>query len=177
VTIFCSFVSTIFTRYSSTGTKYKIFLLLVHNLLWNGIICGLVFGSAVAFFFAILAGASPVVNVRHTLCSMIYVSCTTVCRAFMSCTTLVRSDEVISKVLFGDSKSSFWRHLKATTYGTFFGVMLCMILVTYDWGAQIQRWPVPILVGSTTGNSIGLFCSMTNEYIIRRFAVIKTKKD
>ena len=177
MTIFCSIVSIIFTRYSSTGTKYKTLLLLVHNLLWNGIICGLVLGSTIAFFFAILAGASPVVNVRHTLCSMIYVSCTTICRALMSCTTLVRSDEAITEVLFGDSTSSFWRHLKATTYGTFFGVMLCMVLVTYDWGAQIQRWPVPILVGSTIGNSIGLFCSMTNEYLIRRFAVIKTKKD
>mmetsp|Transcript_21850 Transcript_21850/g.32500 ORF Transcript_21850/g.32500 Transcript_21850/m.32500 type:complete len:305 (-) Transcript_21850:2427-3341(-) len=32
----------------------------------------------------------------------------------------------------------------------------CMILLILDWGIQNQRWPVPLLLGSTVGHFVGM---------------------
>lgn len=42
-----------------------------------------------------------------------------------------------------------------TMIGTVFGVSICSILNILDWGSQLQRWPVPIILGTTVGHACG----------------------
>ena len=46
------------------------------------------------------------------------------------------------------------------THGTLFGLVPCSILRLYDWGSQIQRWPLPLILGSTYGFVAGTVLSI-----------------
>jgi hypothetical protein len=45
-------------------------------------------------------------------------------------------------------------------YGTLIGLIPCAILNILDWGVQIQRWPLPLLIGGTYGWMAGNFAGM-----------------
>lgn len=49
-------------------------------------------------------------------------------------------------------------------YVTLITMVPCSILHILDWGAQIQRWPIPLLLGSTVGHAIGTVVSIIMIY-------------
>ena len=59
--------------------------------------------------------------------------------------------------------SPFQFHRRFATprvYATLITMVPCSILHILDWGAQIQRWPIPLLLGSTVGHAIGTVVSI-----------------
>jgi len=47
-----------------------------------------------------------------------------------------------------------------TIFGPFIGMSLCSILTILDWGSQLQRWPLPMLLGATGGHLCGTIWSV-----------------
>jgi len=45
-------------------------------------------------------------------------------------------------------------------YGSLLGVSIFSILTILDWGAQCQRWPVPMLLGTTGGYTCGVLAGI-----------------
>eukprot|EP01082_Thalassiosira_pseudonana_P014697 g13309.t1 g13309 contig8:376262-377078(-) len=54
------------------------------------------------------------------------------------------------------------------TFGTVLGMALCSILRVLDHGMQIQRYPVPIIIGATWGRLGGLFVGEINRLLFKQ---------
>ena len=50
------------------------------------------------------------------------------------------------------------------SYCTLLGIICSMILLPLDHGAQIQRWPIPMLLGTWIGYGVGVILSTLWEY-------------
>ena len=165
-------------RPSSTSTNSSCSSLLkrvfVHAL-FLGTLCGTLF----IFVCVHICGASPMKNVILTMLSSLYISSTTIARAYISSENIGgKFDDIFySLVLVNSDVSHFQMSLQFVLYFTFFGTMIATILLTFDWGAQVQRWPVPILLGCTYGNSVGIILSVIYaSYIkVQRLRRTKTK--
>ncbi|CAB9515568.1 expressed unknown protein [Seminavis robusta] len=128
--------------------------------------------AASAFFaIAIVCGASPTEHLYHTELACLYISSL----AILLTTTNNGSSTAISPgVSWWESRLAlpllatkkthdesamvhFHRHLLATcqTHALLFVTIPFQILRLYDWGSQIQRWPLPIMLGSTYGFVLG----------------------
>ncbi|CAB9509176.1 expressed unknown protein [Seminavis robusta] len=127
--------------------------------------------AACAFFaIAIVCGASPTEHLYHTALACLYISSL----AILLTTTNNGSSTAISGVSWWESRLAlpllptkkandesamlqFHSHLLATcqTHATLFVTIPFQILRLYDWGSQIQRWPLPITLGSTYGFVLG----------------------
>lgn len=46
---------------------------------------------------------------------------------------------------------------RGASQGTIAGAVVFQILRLYDRGWQVQRWPVPVILGSTIGWTVGAF--------------------
>jgi hypothetical protein len=53
------------------------------------------------------------------------------------------------------------------THATAFGVIPCSVLRLYDWGSQIQRWPLPLILGSTYGFVAGTVLGIGGIVLLR----------
>lgn len=47
--------------------------------------------------------------------------------------------------------------------GSLIGVSVCSILTILDWGSQLQRWPLPMLLGATGGHLCGTIWSVCSS--------------
>eukprot|EP00540_Astrosyne_radiata_P023621 CAMPEP_0116867734 /NCGR_PEP_ID=MMETSP0418-20121206/26787_1 /TAXON_ID=1158023 /ORGANISM="Astrosyne radiata, Strain 13vi08-1A" /LENGTH=121 /DNA_ID=CAMNT_0004503589 /DNA_START=214 /DNA_END=576 /DNA_ORIENTATION=- len=91
----------------------------------------------------VLCGASPTKNVIHTLLSAWYM----VTLLLMGSSQTSDGDWLSNKnVSMPQGKLS-----RCRVYGTILIAIPFQLLHILDWGAQIQRWPLPILIGCTTG--------------------------
>jgi len=99
----------------------------------------------------VLCGADPTQNILHTLWSALYVATL----AWLTPYNNTRKSNNFSaklslKLLFQDDTLASYQ-----LYGTVLGMIPVQILNILDWGAQVQRWPLPLLVGSTFGWVVG----------------------
>ena len=97
-------------------------------LLWSGII---------------LCGADPIQQYAHTALTSMYIA------SLLSWNPGLP----LSCSILQHNRSS--RLATCRSYGTLITVVPCSLLLILDWGAQIQRWPIPLLLGSTIGWSLG----------------------
>jgi hypothetical protein len=124
----------------------------------------IILGSLLLVFAFILCGADWSRNLYLTLWTAVYMA------ALLVCNPLVAKNEVTPQVQASSTSKLWWsfdilgwvhRQYKddciglCRVYGT---VLVCIpfqVLRLLDWGGQIQRWPLPIVLGSTIGWVIG----------------------
>lgn len=123
--------------------------------------------SAIALAMMILAGASPTKHILHSALSALY------------CAALCLSDPPI--VVSVPPPNAFSEHVRyrlrgvamhavsdqkqreqavvarGASQGAIAGAVVFQILRLYDRGWQVQRWPVPVIMGSTIGWTMGAF--------------------
>jgi len=103
-----------------------------------------------------LCGNYLVENCQHSILAALYVST-------LLCTNLTekRSSNILEELPFYDQSD-----LLATCrlYCTLAFVIPFSILSVLDHGSQMQRWPVPVLMGSTYGIVFGSFIGITLSY-------------
>jgi hypothetical protein len=103
-------------------------------------------GTIVSYLAMILCGADPWNNVAHTIWTSLYMA----------------NLALMNPCLSGPAPASFVSHVNqllefngiiasSQFYGTLFGIIPFQILNVLDWGSQVQRWPLPVLIGSTYG--------------------------
>ncbi len=119
--------------------------------------------SAMVLALMIVAGASPTTNIVHTALSALY--CAALCLADPPIRMTVsppptfaehiryrlRGHEVYSDL----NKKQQAIVARAASQGTLAGAVVFQILRLYDRGWQVQRWPVPVITGSTIGWTVG----------------------
>lgn len=107
-----------------------------------------------------LAGSNIVNNYKHSLTAALYVG------ALLS-TTLTgnESSNILHELPFADPSNllAFCR-----LYGMILTSVPFSVVNVLDAGMQIQRWPLPILLGTTYGYVIGTFVGVTSMYYQRR---------
>lgn len=116
----------------------------------------------------ILAGASPVTNILHSAVSALY--CAALCLSDPPIAVASSSSSSLPQTLSehvryrlrgleGD-KPQQAIVARASSQGTIAGAVLFQILRLYDRGWQVQRWPVPVITGSTIGWTVGAFAGV-----------------
>jgi len=116
------------------------------------------FTKVTGFMFILfgLCGNYLVENCQHSILAALYVST-------LLCTNLTekRSSNILEELPFYDQSD-----LLATCrlYCTLAFVIPFSILSVLDHGSQMQRWPVPVLMGSTYGIVFGSFIGITLSY-------------
>ena len=125
-----------------------------------------------------LCGTNIVDNYKHSLTAALYVaslvSTTWKTTAAEEASAAASLHTVIDElpIKYIDSSTS-----DLLSYCRFYGIILTLIpfqtFNVLDSGAQIQRWPLPILLGSTYGYCIGSIIGILSRYISRK----KNKKD
>eukprot|EP00980_Cylindrotheca_fusiformis_P003842 scaffold858_cov123-Cylindrotheca_fusiformis.AAC.18 len=107
-----------------------------------------------------LAGTNIVDNYKHSLTAALYV-------AALASTTFIGngSFNVVQELPFSDPSNliAFCR-----LYGMILTSVPFCVMNILDAGMQIQRWPLPILVGTTYGYVIGTFIGVTSLYYQRK---------
>ena len=79
-------------------------------------------------------------------------------------------------VLMGDSEIILTLMNQCVFYGTIGVTIPFMILTILDHGSQIQRWPVPVLLGGTVGYVVGTAGSILSGLIILHYKFPNRKK-
>jgi hypothetical protein len=124
--------------------------------LWEGAVKGtVVFGFAV-FLFVILSGASPVHNIPQTILSSIHVAALAFGPFYVYPDFF--SSHSLHLMLYGGSPATPCNHeetSRITLFATLIIMIPFMVLLILDWGSQYQRWPIPLLLGSSTGHALG----------------------
>lgn len=116
--------------------------------------------SVLSWIIFILCGASPSLNIWHTVLAAIYFA--TLCwfdpPVFESKADVTRNsmhNGLLKNFLrrFRGQSVSCQQDIVATTVlnSTIAITIPLQILLLYDRGWQIQRWPVPVILGSTVG--------------------------
>lgn len=115
--------------------------------------------SLVALALMILAGVSPVTHILHTALSAFY--CAALCLSdppiVVSSTAPITFSEHVRYRLRGLEGNNKQQAIvaRACSQGTIAGTVVLQILRLYDRGWQVQRWPVPVIMGSTIGWTVG----------------------
>jgi hypothetical protein len=107
-----------------------------------------------------LAGSNIVDNYKHSLTAALYVA------ALASTTSTGKeTSNILQELPFADSSNllAFCR-----LYGMILTSVPFSVVTILDAGMQIQRWPLPILLGTTYGYVIGTFVGVTSLYYQRR---------
>lgn len=103
-----------------------------------------------------LCGNYLVDNWQHSLSAALFLSA-------LICTNLTekRSSNILEELPFFDQSE-----IMATSrlYCTLAFIIPFSILSVLDHGSQIQRWPVPVLIGGTYGFVFGSFLGITLSY-------------
>jgi hypothetical protein len=113
--------------------------------------------TLLATMLLILCGVDPRKHSLHTLCSAVYLATLawlSRCRSPRK-SALFIEDELHR--LLDTAKLEQWEDLLASSqiYGTLLVAIPIQILHVFDWGAQIQRFPLPIILGCTYGWVVG----------------------
>jgi hypothetical protein len=137
----------------------------------------IVTGSIFIYLVFIISGFHPSYFPKQTLLSSIYVAVHTICTPIVSDTTEDPIKENQGEIhattkmiqvwshLFGPSQSKLQSLHQATFYGSLVGMGLMALLRILDHGMQIQRHPVPILLGCAWGRVVGLIIGVLSEWI------------
>jgi hypothetical protein len=137
----------------------------------------IVTGSIFIYHVFIISGFHPSYFPKQTLLSSIYVAVHTICTPIVSDTTEDPIKENQGEIhattkmiqvwshLFGPSQSKLQSLHQATFYGSLVGMGLMALLRILDHGMQIQRHPVPILLGCAWGRVVGLIIGVLSEWI------------
>jgi hypothetical protein len=107
-------------------------------------------GSCVTYLLLLLSGINPLKTSFHT--------------------TMISSLYIVILSLGSETSSQSWSmfpRLKSllkgsedivassSFYGVFCGAIPFQLLQVLDWGLQIQRWPLPLIIGTTIGWVVG----------------------
>ena len=118
-----------------------------HPLMMFQHLSNLLQGTLVSCIAIILCGADPWNNILHTLGSALYLTNLALFMRPLSDTDLKLSfADSIHHTLDGTDRMTSCR-----LYGTVLGTIPFQVLNVLDWGIQVQRWPLPVLIGSTYG--------------------------
>ena len=100
--------------------------------------------TVLIWFGIILCGADPIQNYGHTALTSLYIA------------SLLCWNPGLPLSCCDPQYHHFSSRLATCrSYGTIITMVPCSLLLILDWGAQIQRWPIPIVLGSTIGWSLG----------------------
>ena len=116
---------------------------------------------AVSYAMLGLFGANIVDNYQHSIYTAIYV-------AALLMTTTRRdspSSKLVEQLPFYDSSDLI---SQCRLYGMLGMNIPFQILQVLDWGIQVQRWPVPVLLGISYGYILGTFLGMFANYLARK---------
>lgn len=119
----------------------------------------------------VLAGASPSENILHTLMGACHTTalCLTEPPLFHAPLQIRWLSQILRYRLSGEqppmknvpvaAKQPMFQQMlvaRTTTQCCLAGTSLSSILRLYDWGIQVQRWPVPTILGGTVGWAVGV---------------------
>lgn len=107
----------------------------------------LVQGTLLSSIAIILCGADPWTNILHTLGSALYLTNLALFVHPWSDTEL-KSTFPDSMYHYLDRNDSM---MSCRLCGTVLGTIPFQVLNVLDWGIQVQRWPLPVIIGSTYG--------------------------
>lgn len=132
--------------------------------------------SGAIWALAVVCGASPTNHIRHTGLASLYVATLAVVLTALSATATTSPQQAwwqprLSLPLLPTATSSkdiptpqatqmfdqFNEEFLASCqmHMTLFVSVPFQVLRLYDWGSQIQRWPLPVVLGSTYGFVLG----------------------
>lgn len=117
--------------------------------------------TAIMYAVLILCGVHPLHNVQETLWAALYLT-TILWPVLLRKQKETFSNRFYSLVNGSDNAVASFRF-----HGTLGGIMVCSILAILDWGLQIQRWPLPLVIGGTYGclaGSIGSILCLSSWY-------------
>lgn len=102
-----------------------------------------------------LCGNALVENWQHSTCAALYISA-------LLCTNLTenRTSNIFEELAFYDQSNLL---LHCRLYCTLAFIISCCILSILDHGYQLQRWPLPILLGATYGHTVGSIIGILGE--------------
>lgn len=143
---------------------------------------GILAASIPVFLLCVLSGASPFENFPHTVLSAIYMSLFAFGPSFFRPGFFESPYGLIRLLVGGSSPSPPIQDVvpdqaapkphgtllstleiidRWAMFGVFAGNIPSSILRVLDHGTQIQRWPVPIILGSSIGYGVGAFVGMS----------------
>mmetsp|Transcript_3127 Transcript_3127/g.6787 ORF Transcript_3127/g.6787 Transcript_3127/m.6787 type:complete len:271 (-) Transcript_3127:20-832(-) len=130
---------------------------------------GIVFLGSVLFAIVILAGASPFVDTLHTFLASLYaISLAFGPSLIFDAREYLQSPEkTLVLLLCGPPWQGPCHKIDSfALYGTFIAMVPTMILRILDHGDQVQRWPFPMLLGSSIGYCAGSFVGILSSYVV-----------
>ena len=126
--------------------------------------------TAVIWIMAIVAGASPTKDLYHTGLASLYLATLTVVVTTSPGTPPPQQSNYgfwQSRLALPALNSEDYPSINTNTHfsnqllaacqihATLFVTVPFQVLRLYDWGSQIQRWPLPMILGSTYGFVVG----------------------
>ena len=128
----------------------------------------LIQGTLLSCIVIILCGADPFTNFLHTLGSALYLT-------NLALFVHPWSDSEL-KSSFSDSMYHYLDDNDSMTScrlrGTVLGTIPFQVLNVLDWGIQVQRWPLPVLIGSTYGWIGGTLLGIVLSHVKSRTALV-----
>lgn len=121
--------------------------------------------TIIIHFIIIICGIHPTVFPLHTLLSAFYVSFNTpqsihrfVAANYWSSQKqqLVPNEHAKRQQVSQRNSTRLQLHHQLTILGMIIGMVVCAILRVLDHGMQVQRYPIPIIVGATLGSCGGI---------------------
>jgi len=138
------------------GTRYNLMKRTIKYLIMMAAL------TIILFFISILCGASPFVNVHHSLLACFYLA--TLGFGYIQPKADESIQTAIKRVIVGPDYSELpyidclVNEMNGCIMYSVLGVMTVpfMILTVLDGGFQIQRWPLPMILGTFCGHMIGI---------------------
>lgn len=169
-------------RYSLTDLHSKTF----HSMLKFAIhyIVLMFLLTVVLLSMAILCGASPFENLSHTVLAIMYL--TTMMFGYMQPNIQDSLNVTVKRLLLGPDDHSELNFIESLSMEMNSIILYSTVLVTIpfgilnilDAGMQMQRWPMPLIIGSFTGHMLGIVLSMLmGIYRYHKFRKKSTKRE
>lgn len=138
------------SQYDHNGIFHAAMIVVVHTIIIH--------------FIFILCGIHPKIFPLHTLLSAFYVSFNTPqsIHQFVAANLtsqnqpLVPNEPAKQQHYVQRNSTRLQLHYQLTTLGMIIGMVVIAILRVLDHGMQIQRYPIPIIVGATWGSCGGV---------------------
>ena len=161
----------------------------------RGILVGFVVilcvSTSITLFVFFLCGDNPFEHILQSLFASYYVTLLSLGSSSLlrpgtpvttTWTRYFRSDSSDDiQRLMDDSRNILWQVIIGGRPLEFFSSILilipCMILRILDHGMQIQRWPVPVLLGITAGFTIGNILSVLMALVLSAKVYLRKRKD
>lgn len=134
-------------------------------------VIGLIKWTLALYALMALCGQNMITNWRHSLLSALYMA------SLLSTTWIAKTDDdkknkitattTTKNNMLEELPFSDFSNILATCrlYGMIAVSIPFQLLSVLDHGAQMQRWPLPVLLGGTYGYIIGTFCGLVVLYL------------